>query len=112
MQSLGHKPSEEELREMIAEVDQDGNGEIDFDEFCFMMKRIVASDESLHDIKLAFKMFDADGSGSISKEELRDALTQAGNKISEAEFNELFDETDADGSGEIDYGEFVTMLTS
>ena len=31
---------------------------------------------------------------------------------SEAEFNELFDETDADGSGEIDYGEFIAMLTS
>ena len=32
--------------------------------------------------------------------------------IPEAEFNELFDETDADGSGEIDYGEFIAMLTS
>ena len=76
------------------------------------MKRIVASDESLHDLKLAFNMFDADGSGTISKDELRDALTKAGNRISEAEFNELFDETDADGSGEIDYGEFIAMLTS
>ena len=38
MQSLGHDPSEEELEDMIAEVDVDGNGEIDFDEFCVMMK--------------------------------------------------------------------------
>ena len=52
-----------------------------------MMKRIVASDESLHDLKLVFNMFDADGSGTISKDELRDALTKAGNRISEAEFN-------------------------
>ena len=37
MRSLGQNPSDEELREMIAEVDDDGSGSIEFEEFCALM---------------------------------------------------------------------------
>lgn len=33
METLGLKPNQEELDAMIREIDEDGNGEIDFDEF-------------------------------------------------------------------------------
>ena len=39
MRSLGQKPSEAELNDMIGEVDKDGSGEIDFDEFLVMMQK-------------------------------------------------------------------------
>ena len=37
MKSLGHDLSDKELEEMIAEVDEDNNGEIDFQEFLVMV---------------------------------------------------------------------------
>jgi calmodulin len=37
MQNLGQRLSDEELEAMMGEVDTDGNGEIDFDEFKQMM---------------------------------------------------------------------------
>mmetsp|Transcript_155831 Transcript_155831/g.283453 ORF Transcript_155831/g.283453 Transcript_155831/m.283453 type:complete len:540 (-) Transcript_155831:272-1891(-) len=37
MRQLGHDPTEAELQEMIAEVDEDGNGLIDFPEFLSLM---------------------------------------------------------------------------
>ena len=39
MKSLGQKPSEAELHDMIGEVDEDGSGEIDFDEFIILMQK-------------------------------------------------------------------------
>jgi hypothetical protein len=36
MRSLGQTPTKDELAGMIKEVDKDGNGEIDFDEYCFL----------------------------------------------------------------------------
>lgn len=37
MKSLGQKPTTQELEDMIKEVDNDGNGEIDFEEFLDLM---------------------------------------------------------------------------
>lgn len=39
MRSLGQNPTEAELLSMIQEVDQDGNGTINFDEFRTLMQR-------------------------------------------------------------------------
>lgn len=39
MRSLGQRPTETELKNMVTLVDQDGNGTIEFNEFLFMMSK-------------------------------------------------------------------------
>merc|ERR1712188_198769 len=73
MRSLGQNPTEQELKDMIDEVDTDGNGTIDFPEFLSMMARKMQDTDTEEEIREAFKVFDKDGNGFISAAELQDA---------------------------------------
>lgn len=60
----------QEILEMINEVDIDGNGQIEFPEFCVMMKRMMKETDS-EMIREAFRVFDKDGNGVITAQEFR-----------------------------------------
>uniref|UniRef100_A0A0K0CWR6 EF hand n=1 Tax=Angiostrongylus cantonensis TaxID=6313 RepID=A0A0K0CWR6_ANGCA len=60
----------QEIQEMINEVDLDGNGQIEFPEFCVMMKRMMKETDS-EMIREAFRVFDKDGNGVITAQEFR-----------------------------------------
>ena len=112
MRSLGQKPTESELQDMVNEVDADGNGIIDFSEFCGLMARRMKDDDTKEELLEAFKVFDRDGSGTISSEELRHVMTNLGEKLTEKEVDEMLKEADVNGDGEIDFDEFLKMMQS
>ena len=57
-------------------------------------------------------MFDSDGSGKISQEELKLVMQNLGEKLTDEEITEMIREADEDGDGEVDFDEFVKMMTS
>ncbi|KAI6241071.1 EF hand [Aphelenchoides fujianensis] len=66
--------------------------------------------EELEEYRLLFQMFDTDGSGAIGNDELKEAILSFGHQASDAEIDELIQEVDEDGNGEIDFGEFCHCL--
>ena len=54
--------------------------------------------------------FDKDGSGTISKEELKQCLASSDFTLSEDILTKLLGEVDQDGDGQIDYNEFISMM--
>eukprot|EP00850_Spirogloea_muscicola_P022730 SM000309S11865 [mRNA] locus=s309:195:4180:+ [translate_table: standard] len=66
------------------------------------------SEEEIVGLKEMFKAMDADGSGSITYEELRAGLQQHGSNLPESEIKALMNAADIDGNGTIDYQEFIT----
>jgi calmodulin len=112
MRALGANPTNAELQEMIAEVDKDNSGKIEFNEFLDLFARKMKDPDTEEDLIEAFKIFDKDGSGSISASELRHVMTTLGEKLTEEEADEMIREADTNGDGYIDYVEFVKIMMS
>ena len=55
-------------------------------------------------------MFDKDGNGKISKEELKLVMKNLGENLTDAEISEMILEADDNGDGAVDYEEFVKMM--
>lgn len=110
MRSLGETKSDEQLEQMIAEVDVDGNGTIDFEEYLEMMAKKMQNSGSADQIREAFKVFDKKNCGYLTVDELRHIMTNLGEKLTDEEVDEMVQEVDLDGDGHIDYEEFTQML--
>ena len=69
-------------------------------------------DDAIQAARTAFDVFDIDGSGALSVDELREILTRPGGgaQISDHEVAEIIATFDCNGDGEIDFEEFVTMF--
>uniref|UniRef100_A0A915DZN0 EF-hand domain-containing protein n=1 Tax=Ditylenchus dipsaci TaxID=166011 RepID=A0A915DZN0_9BILA len=110
MKNLGQTPTEEELVEMIKEIDEDGNGTIEFEEFVKMMSAKVKESENEKELREAFQVFDKDNDGFISPHELRFVMLNLGEQLSELEVVEMIREADLDGDGKVNFSEFVYMM--
>jgi len=93
---------------MFAKVDTDGSGEIEYSEFVVatMNEKNLLNNNKL---QTAFKMFDKDGGGSISIEEIKQVLS-FGQNLEEDVINQIIKQVDANGDGEISYDEFAAMM--
>jgi len=110
MRQLGQNPSDAEIREMVAEVDIDGSGTIDFNEFLIVMARQNPDYDLEEEYRQAFKVFDRDGDGLISAAELKHVMANLGDKFSDEEVRELIREADMDNDGHINYVEFTRLM--
>ena len=115
MDTLGINASQEEVDLMIEEIDQDNNGEIDFDEFVAVMSRKVNANYTPLQVKNAFKIFESTATppGYIKVDELKAALCQySKDKISPEQAIELISQLEPDSNGVINYVEYVNMMMS
>jgi Ca2+-binding EF-hand superfamily protein len=116
--SSGSNFTKQEVDVIFTAADVDGNGEIDYEEFIALMcpsasdivEKFRGKYKNLNDVKAAFKMFDRNGDGALSKEELAAAMKSSGESYSDIEVNAIFSLGDVDGDGEITLEEFVALM--
>ena len=88
---LGRNPSDAEIERMISRADPDGNGYITFEAFIPIMapnltwKGEEEKVDEEEEIRKAFMVFDRDGNGLISPEEVRHVFKNLGENLTDEE---------------------------
>lgn len=101
------KVNDVEIKKLFDEIDYNKNGFINWTEFlaATIDKNVFLTENKLYE---AFRMFDKDNSGKISKEEISQVLEKDGGDMKY--FEDMVHKYDANNDGEIDYNEFCEMM--
>nr|KAJ3419746.1 hypothetical protein HK105_006551 [Polyrhizophydium stewartii] len=110
MRALGFEPKKEEVKKMMSDIDKSGTGTIDFNEFLELMTAKMAEKDSREEILKAFKLFDDDETGKISFKNLKRVAKELGENLTDEELQEMIDEADRDGDGEINEEDFLRIM--
>lgn len=108
----GFKEIPPDLQQIMEDVDSDGSGVIDYTEFlaATLDKKLYLQEDVCWQ---AFRVFDRDGDGRISREEISMILNDGDNNVQDVavrEVAELMKDLDKNGDGEIDFDEFMQMM--
>merc|ERR1719487_1559583 len=112
MKSLGRNATREELKAMIAEVDDDGSGKIEFPEFLKLMSARINDGDTVEEMREAFLVFDRDRSGSVTAAELKHVMNNFGETVTDEEVEAMIQQADADGDGELSFEDFYQFIKS
>eukprot|EP01097_Dermamoeba_algensis_P001024 TRINITY_DN1389_c0_g1_i1.p1 TRINITY_DN1389_c0_g1~~TRINITY_DN1389_c0_g1_i1.p1 ORF type:complete len:149 (+),score=50.92 TRINITY_DN1389_c0_g1_i1:78-524(+) len=68
------------------------------------------SQEQIQELKEAFKMFDVDKAGGITKASLKKITTQLGVAATDDEISKMIEEADSRGKGKVEFNDFIAMF--
>ena len=100
-----------DIEELLCELDTDGSGKVDYTEFiAATIDRRLYIEEDI--CWAAFRVFDLDGNGRITKRELQTVLSNnaVANTVGHAQAEAILREADLNGDGEVDFEEFMMMM--
>ena len=110
--------SEKDIKKLLTDFDQNGDGTIDIQEFLNMIQSGTKRD-AIHKaliqrsgIRKAFNKYDKDGNGFITRDEFRRVVEdkyQA--KLTAKQVDALMIQADTNKDGRIDYEEFLRAFT-
>jgi len=111
--------SDQEVDIIFKVGDSDGDGEVNFEEFMCLMcpdasqiiQKFRASYRTINEVKAAFRKFDKNNDGGLSKSELARMMYSTGYSYTDTEIDAIMNLGDKDGDGEIDLEEFLIMMT-
>ncbi|KAK7846273.1 calmodulin-like protein 5 [Quercus suber] len=101
LENLGIFIPDKELIQMIEKIDINGDGCVDIDEFGELYQSIMDERDEEEDMKEAFNVFDQNGDGFITVNELRSVLASLGLKQGRTveDCKKMIMKVDVDGDG-------------
>ena len=112
------KLSGSDIKRILGNIDKDGDGTINLNEY-FASMEDQTDKNVLHRVlvlrskaRKEFQKFDKDGSGYITKEEIKEVYEErTGREVTIAQVEEMLKGSDTNSDGKINYEEFAVTMT-
>ncbi|XP_039308244.1 troponin C isoform X1 [Solenopsis invicta] len=114
LNTMGQLFDDGELNTLIEETDTEGLGKVNFDGFCKIAGRFLEEEDAeamQEELKEAFRLYDREGNGYITTATLKEILAALDDKLTSSDLDGIIAEIDTDGSGTVDFDEFMEMMT-
>ena len=110
LESLGRGSNDDDVNQFLTKLDVDENGVISKDEFMAAVNEIYSFPQSTVDeVVQAFQIFDINGSGKITVDEMKTILLKFTNEFTERDVASIFELIDVDQDGKVSYAEFAEI---
>merc|ERR1711981_650391 len=111
MQSLGFEAKNQTIYQMITDLDKNKSGNIDFEEFLDMMTARMSDKDTREDIYKVFKLFDDDGTNTITLKNLRRVARELGETMTDEELQEMIERADSNNDKVVTMDDFYNIMT-
>merc|ERR1712027_225769 len=109
LRALGINPTNEELQDMTIQIDPHVTGFLKLPDLLDMMSRIILERNYDAQIEDAFRCFDKNGIGTISRQDLHAVFENLGERLVEDEIEGLLEEADVENEGIVSYSDFCAF---
>ena len=114
LRALGFEPQKDDVKYLLANIDKGGKettGMIDDEDFLEIMTAKMSEKDNPEEIETAFALFDEDGTGTISFDNLKRVAQELGEKISDEELREMIFEACKNRYGEVSIEQYRQILS-
>ena len=110
MANLGLDSKNAQVSQMVNDLDADGSGSIDFEEFLNMLTAKVTKKETRADVEKVFRLFDEKKTGKIGLRNLREVALEIGEQMTDEELLKMIERADSDGDGLVTSDDLYNIL--
>ena len=111
MDSLGFDDRSKIIYDMLSNYEEDEENQIDFREFLDLMTAKMSENDSKEDIKKVFKLFDEEGNGYITIDDLKRVAKELSENMDTIEMQEMIERADGDADGRVSFEDFYNIMT-
>merc|ERR1712178_533604 len=111
MRSLGYDVDGGEAAEHVKKFDRVGSGALEFNEFYELLTARFSENTSKDELQRVFKLFDTDGTGNISVQNMRAIADQVGDQVTDDELGGIVLKNYMDNDGQLSFEDFYAVLT-
>ena len=111
MNSLSYDRKNKMIHQILSKLDGLKQDRVDFEEFLDLMTARISDKDSKENINKGLELFDDEGKGHITVDDLKKVSESLGEEMSDEELKEMIERADVDGKGYVTADEYINIMT-